>query len=192
MILKFFDFLLQYNLFYKELALEFQYTKERIRHFLLKKSDSYNRSIVSGVKTPSMASVAKGLSSKCSLSERRILKYLSKSISEKDLSVTLNDLVEFSNLAETNLGNFISYLNEDFSSGNDLSPFYQESLVFFSGLNLALRRELSQTLFNCKNGNENIEIIKIAISLSKLDKSDLATINKMVKALHSLNGSINE
>lgn len=172
--------------------MDYNYLRDRIRHLLLKKSDCYNRSLANGTKIPSMTKIAKGLHKKCSLSERRILKYLSTSTLEKDLNITIRDLNALSNLNNTNLSNFFSYLNNDLSSINNLSSFDKEALSFLSTLDYARRRELSKTIFNSKQNERNKKLIDITLNLTKLPEDDLLLILKMTTGLKYQSCKINE
>ena len=132
---------------------------------------------------PPVSAMSQELSKKFALSPRRLQKYLTKSIQPKELSITLNDLFEFSKIKGGRLGDFVSYLlEEDVQSEMNVS---QKKLIDAYGkLHEGHRRKLAAGIFSGKEQKKTELIIGYTIKVYTLNDKDIRAIGEIIEAFH--------
>ena len=164
-------------------AMEYRHLKSKIRHFLLQQDPDYIASIYSNTPAPSVLSLAKSLDQSCHIGVRRLQKYLSDGDNAKDLSITIDDLQAFAQLAKKNISTFVAYLfSEEIES--KLSTWQNAMIAFFERVHLGLRRELTYSIFSSEEQQRNEEILELWLKISQLKSEDLQVIKRVVESLH--------
>lgn len=159
----------------------------KIRHFLLQQSGLFHRSLEKGSDTPAPTSaIARELSKKINLPERRLQKYLTKELGPKEITITLTDMEQMASLKQLPLSHFIAYLLEEQFS-NELVGWKRTAIDFFQNLHEAHRRALNATLFLSKNQKKNERLIELIIQVYSLGDQDLSTIESIVSAFKAKN-----
>ena len=159
--------------------------KAKIRHFLLKNSSCYRREIAKGSISPPVSAISKQLHKVCPIGERRLQKYLYESTCEKDLNISLKDLLAFSELAKCSLGSFLAYLFEEEASKVDLNEKQLNILKFYSKLNLRDRRQFSLKVFNPEFFSRGEEVIRAAINIADMKKHEREAIIQLIEVFSS-------
>jgi hypothetical protein len=162
--------------------MEYRQIKSKLRHFLLQQDHSYIESINGNVPTPPVLAIAKSLDQHCAIGVRRLQKYLSEGDNAKDLSITVDDLQAFANLAQQRISSFVAYL---FSEENDgqLSKWQQTMVAFFEQVHLGLRRELTYSIFSSEDLRRNEELLELLLKISQLSRSDLQVAKRVIEGL---------
>lgn len=158
--------------------------KEKIKHFLLQKDKQYVKAIEKNQTPPSMSQIATNLSRKCNVGVRRLRKYLSES--PTDLSISLEDIQNFSDLAGQNISSYIAYLYDE-KLDSSLNSRQVRLLDFFDRVHLSLRRELNLTIFSDNDTKKSEKILELLPCLYKLQQVDIEIIAHIIEAFRSKN-----
>ncbi|MFK7824416.1 MAG: hypothetical protein AB8G05_09675 [Oligoflexales bacterium] len=156
--------------------------KDKIKHFLLQKDKQYVNAIKNNQTPPSMSQIATNLSRKCNVGVRRLRKYLSES--PTDLSISLEDLQNFSDLAGQNISSYIAYLYDE-KLDSSLNPRQIRLIDFFDRVHLSLRRELNLTIFSDNDVKKSEKILELLPCLYKLQQVDIEVIAHIIEAFRS-------
>lgn len=163
--------------------MDYSAVKKRIQHFLLQQDEGYRESVQKNIPAPSISKIAKSLDAKCGIGARRLQKYLSDADNEKELAINLNDLDAFSKLVNMKPGQFLSYLLEEESLSNDLSPWKTNLIEFFGQIHHSLRRELNCTIFTDKNLEKGEKLLDLLLVLDRIDSGDLEVVERVISAI---------
>ena len=154
----------------------------KIRHFLLQQSDIYKESLKDEAQDINVSKIAKELNKKMGLGERRLKRYLSEDTSPKELSVTLDDMVAFSRVADETVVDFLSYLTGECSI-TSLSHWQKDVIDFFDSLNLNKRRLLNCTLFDKIYREKSCELLELSARAIDLNYFEIEQLKRYIMFL---------
>ncbi len=165
--------------------MDYESLRDKIRHYLLQQSTLYKRSLLNQEVDASVSHIARELQGKCLIGQRRLQKYLAEKINPKELSITIEDLIDFAQISGQDITSFIAYLFNQ-TNQTSLKPWESQVLGFFRGLHLALRRDLNCTVFK-ELTPDSSDILELLIKLQALNKAQLGTIQTVTDAFFSQN-----
>jgi hypothetical protein len=162
--------------------MDYRRLKSKIRHFLLQQDPSYIESINANSAAPPVLAIAKSLDQSCLIGVRRLQKYLSEGDNAKDLSITVDDLRAFSQLAQQKISSFVAYLFSEEIDCN-LTKWQQTLISFFEQVHLGLRRELTHRVFSSEDQRRNEELLALLLKVSQLEDKDIEVVRRVVDGL---------
>ena len=160
-----------------------EFIRLRVRHFLLQHSGLYRRALAKGQEMPSVLSMSAELAKKTGMTARRLQKYLAERSQVKELSISLEDLEIFAQLAEQSTSTFIAYLLEESLSQPRAHDSDPKALQFIDALHEGHRRRLNSTLFSGKDQLKSEQVIDIAIRLYATDRETLNAIETICRKI---------
>ena len=160
--------------------------RQKIKHFLLQKSKAYQRSLLGLGSPPSQVQMAKSLSEVSILGQRRLQKYLSEDMNQKNLSITFEDIDAFAQLGDQSFADFLQYLTGTQRDESQWSGLKSDVLEILGRINMGLRRELKATLFNRDQFERSERILRISITLSRMNDLDFELAENIFSKSHQI------
>ncbi len=164
--------------------MDYNSIKDKIRHYLLQQSIIYRRMVIHNDES-SINQIARELSIKCNVGQRRLQKYLSEHTLEKELSITIEDLVEFAGLTGQELTQFVAYIFNQTNQAQ-LKPWETQVLSFFRRLHMALRRDLNCTVLHEFNSKATLAL-ELLVKLWGMTPAQLKIVETIALAFSSQN-----